>query len=792
MDGTRATSIFDIPKVVDTAEEEPKPKPKRKKSKLAKKKKPKVAKAGGVEVSQKTSVNGRKQLTLKHKGGLTQEITIYTGDQKPRGAKAKGQTANWNMKPAKFKKSRGLRDDRVYLQPPKREFFGNRYKSAMDKIKIDQKVKDAGQSKNKEIKDVRETASTQKKELERREAVKDDTISELKREKAGIVASHNVSQRNQSRATILGGDVGELNKLINRRGYASIRQLVIKGEITDDSTLLQLDLTQAQIDKLIKLRGTEQSEYVEGRKYVYVTPKGTFTEGAFISETASKIRLRKDGGGIVVVPKSSIQSGKEVSESRARSSDPFIVRGGGIPADLGSPRKRTESEERERPQHARRRDGKSRKRGAETPRSSFVKEAQFDLSESSEEELRSATKPEFDEARIKLVETLRNSGDENRTGKKKVRRKVVIQKEAEELTPTDRASPQAVVDVSDTSASESPISEGEEGEEFSGREEAPSSVGTSPESEIGSLVPTPEPEPEQLELILEESPAERRSVFVEEGESGGGSVKVQTEEEIYGSLPKLTSEQLQTEVDSIETGASKFTEAQLDYMIRTKPEDKDTNFLKSSFTTLRRRYPPDVETPREFFEGLKKPSRSRSRSVSQSPRPSQSPAVKKAGAAVTELVRSRSKEKKVLGLTPFEDPEAKAVREGKEFVESLGGGLAPKKSFRDEEGGGARKQRSPTPPTQYLTGTAIKEDTSETATLIVDNRADRARGEGRSKKRPVKEYSFESIELEIIATHGDSKKAANLLKKLAGAKANNLAFYTSDAELLKALGMRDA
>jgi hypothetical protein len=75
---------------------------------------------------------------------------------------------------------------------------------------------------------VRDRANREKRELERREKAKEDTISELKRERAGIVASHNVSQRNQSKATILGGDVGELNKLINRRGYNAIRGLVIE------------------------------------------------------------------------------------------------------------------------------------------------------------------------------------------------------------------------------------------------------------------------------------------------------------------------------------------------------------------------------------------------------------------------------------------------------------------------------------------------------------------------------------------------------------------------------------
>jgi len=235
MDGTRPKSIFDIDKPIQIVE--PPPPPKRKKSKLSKPKKPKVARAGGVEVSQKTNVKGQKQITLKHKGGLTQEITIYTGDQKPRGVKAKGQQVSWNMKPAKFKASRGLRDDRVFIQPPKREFFGNRYQSALDQLRIQQKISEAGASKNKEIADVRDTARREREAIQQRERSKDDTISELRKERAGLVASHNVSVRNQSKATILGGDVGELNKLIERRGYNAIRTLVFKGEITDASTI---------------------------------------------------------------------------------------------------------------------------------------------------------------------------------------------------------------------------------------------------------------------------------------------------------------------------------------------------------------------------------------------------------------------------------------------------------------------------------------------------------------------------------------------------------------------------
>ena len=343
MELTKSKSIFDIPKIQKNLNffnvnqiEEP-PKKKRRRIKKSKSKKKNVIK--GVEITESRNVKGQKEYSLSNRG-FTQIITINTGEQKPRGVKAKGQTVSWNMKPSKFKASRGLRDDRVYLQPPKREYFGNRYKSAMDKIMIDQKVKEAGASKNKEIADVRDRANRERVELERRERIKDDTISELRREKAGIVASHNISLRNQSRATILGGDVGELNKLIARRGYEAIRRLVMKGEITDISTILQLNLTQTQIDRLVRLLEEETSDYPVGYRLTYLTGRGIPMEGTVLSETEKYVRIRRDDGTEERVPKQNIQSGIKVAEARSGSADPSVRRGTSVPSssDFGSPR----------------------------------------------------------------------------------------------------------------------------------------------------------------------------------------------------------------------------------------------------------------------------------------------------------------------------------------------------------------------------------------------------------------------------------------------------------------------
>lgn len=395
MEGTKPKSIFDIPKPI--VEEPPPPKKRVVRRKRKKTKKPKVARAGGVEVSQKRNVKGQRQITLKHKGGLTQEITIYTGDQKPRGVKAKGQTASWNMKPAKFKASRGLRDDRVYLQPPKREYFGNRYQSAIQKIMIDQKIKEAGASKNKEIEDVRETARLQRRELERREAAKEQTITELERQRAGLVASHNVAVRNQSQATLLGGDVGELNKLIDRRGVGAIRQLISKGEITDASTIFQLNLSQTQINGLVKALDSQKAEYNIGDSVIYLTPAGVRREGRIRRETDKFLFVDIEGGGRARVPKAFVERPEVVAEARSRSRSQSVQRGEGVPEEAAfSPRSRTVSEEAERPEWlktARRNDlrptAKPRKTGDAPPRART--EPLFQAEPTFEEQVRART-----------------------------------------------------------------------------------------------------------------------------------------------------------------------------------------------------------------------------------------------------------------------------------------------------------------------------------------------------------------------------------------------------------------
>jgi len=489
MEGTKPKSIFDIPRPVVV--EEPPP-PKKRVVRRKRKKKPKVARAGGVEVSQKRNVKGQRQITLKHKGGLTQEITIYTGDQKPRGVKAKGQTASWNMKPAKFKASRGLRDDRVYLQPPKREYFGNRYQSAIQKIMIDQKIKEAGATKNKEIEDVRETARLQRRELERREAAKEQTITELEKQRAGLVASHNIAVRNQSQATLLGGDVGELNKLIQRRGVGSIKQLISKGEITDASTIFQLNLSQREIDGLVRALDSQRAEYNIGDKVVYLTPSGVRREGRIRKETDKFLFVDIDGGGRSRVPKTLVERPEVVAEARSRSRSESVRRGEGVPEEAAfSPRARTVSEEAERPEWlktARRNDlrpsPRPRKTGDAPPRTKT--EPLFEAEPTFEEQVRERT------PRSILEETVST-----------IRRELTRPLKRSDTSPAELVAALAEAEQTSPPAGTGTIEDILE-EQFSGREEG---LALSPDTGTETEAEVARPPPESLLEVVEEEPA---------------------------------------------------------------------------------------------------------------------------------------------------------------------------------------------------------------------------------------------------------------------------------------------
>lgn len=764
MEGTKPKSIFDIPKPIQPEEVKP-VKKKRKRSKTPKKKRPKVAKAGGVEISQKKNVKGQNQITLKHKGGLTQEITIYTGDQKPRGVKAKGQTASWNMKPSKFKASRGLRDDRVYLQPPKREYFGNRYKSAIEKIKIDQKIKEAGASKNKEIADVKETANRQKKELERRERAKEDTISELKREKAGIVASYNVSQRNQSRATILGGDVGELNKLINRRGYNAIRNLVLKGEIADASTILQLDLSSSQIDRLLKILEGEVAEYTQGTQVIYITPKGIVEDGKVLNETANFVNLERGRDGVrVKVPKSAIQSGEKVAEARSRSRSRSVRLGGGVPeAEAFSPRPEGSSAD-ERPAHRRDRVRRPRKTGDAPPREKsqprFVGEAdiaaQFAGLESSEDD-----SPQTKLAKTASVirETLTRPlpKSQNKTPREffeGLAKPPPVPAEAkaeleEALAFAEQTSPKPTETTIDEIFQQQPQPEGEEsdissgqtgsGEEFSGREDAPTASGTDLE-----LVLT-EPEEDAERRALE---AERRAQFLAGGGGGGGT---------FRKLEKVSTADLQSEVFKLEDGESRFSIAELDALIKAVPdEDVNKPFLVSSFSSFRSKVEALAEEARLRGSGTRS---------SRTPRPTGTP-IGEGRLGSPGLVAARRAQRERLKKEAEEISQPEPQPEPEQLGRAFSAGLAERGEV------------------EFMTAAETKQRTRDRSQIrFVDNRKEKSQGAGRGRKYPVKTLNNKII-AKAINESLKGKARTNLLRKLDEAVEGNGSLFTNNSELL--------
>jgi len=278
--------------------------PKKKKPRSAARK-PRVKKKKLVAqiLEKKTDLHGNTIVKVKNAEGIIQTVTLHKGANKPRGVKAKGQTPRWNMKPAKFKKQKGIRDMAEMVKEPKRQSFHDRYKSEMEEARIRNRIAQAGNVRDKELALVRGTAEREKTELRLRAETRAATITELERKNAGLTASHNVSVRKQSRATILGGDVGELNKLIARRGKSAIRQLIIKGEITDMSTLVQLDLEDRDLRDLQRTLEKETSSFTTGKTYFYRTGKGEMKSGKYVGETGGKVIMETPDGDRKGVPR---------------------------------------------------------------------------------------------------------------------------------------------------------------------------------------------------------------------------------------------------------------------------------------------------------------------------------------------------------------------------------------------------------------------------------------------------------------------------------------------------------
>ena len=227
------------------------------------------------------------------------------------------------MKPAKFKKQKGIRDMAEMVKEPKRQSFHDRYKSEMEEARIRNRIAQAGNVRDKELALVRGTAEREKTELRLRAETRAATITELERKNAGLTASHNVSVRKQSRATILGGDVGELNKLIARRGKGAIRQLIIKGEITDMSTLVQLDLEDRDLRDLQKTLEKETSSFTAGKTYFYRTGKGEMKSGKYVGETGGKVIMETPDGDRKGVPRGQMIDPDLVQQEEVRDAQKY-------------------------------------------------------------------------------------------------------------------------------------------------------------------------------------------------------------------------------------------------------------------------------------------------------------------------------------------------------------------------------------------------------------------------------------------------------------------------------------
>jgi len=810
MELTKPKSIFDIPKPLPTAEEVEAAKPKRRKkrSKTPKKKRPKTAKAGGVEVSQ-VQKGSKNQITLKQKGGLTQEITIFTGDAKNtkvgRGGRSSSNTPNWNMKPAKFKKSRGLRDDRVYLQPPKREYFGNRYKSALDKIKIDQKVKESGASKNKEIADVRDTARREREQLTQRTRALDDTVSELRREKAGIVASHNVSQRNQSRATILGGDVGELNKLIGRRGYDSIRRLVMKGEITDASTLLQLDLTGVQIDRLVALLEGERADYPRGSKLVYLTGTGVSEEGTVLEETDKFVKMRRArDGGNVRVPKSNIQTSQRVAEARGVSADPVVRSGVAIPtgSDFGTPRPAGSSAE-ERPAHRRDRPDKikaEKKQRQRRERKSFVAESEEQqFTESSSSSDNPFQKGVLSSVPVEVAEAVEKSAEARGRAKAD---ELISQLEARTLSKVRSPTPNldalrsepgkvaskiaALEEVSFKTApekSESDISSGASGEsEGELKLELRSSASGSPQSEGALEAPLPREEEE-----LEDWEIAAQQQFTA---SPASPVK---------KAKSLSVAQLQSEVDKIEEGESIYTVSELGSMIDlVSDKNPSKSFLQSSFKTFKGR-PPLGRAQTEEDKAIQRARAFGNPFVTTKTFRDLTPRQKQAEARRRERERSQEKVAAVLRKSGAVSSKTN------QFLERTGGGRAPSPepesepySYVEPRGTGRRVTPIKGDEVEYTQSdidaidTAYQSASSGDEALVLDKRVGRQRrgDDGKLYYQGVGGLTYTQIKRQINTVFEDNPRKQRVVTAvLEKAKREQKPFQSSNPELLESLGL---
>lgn len=172
---------------------------------------------------------------------------------------------------------RGIRDPRSAggrIIPPRnvrRIDHSQTYKSARDEALIQMRINESAgvRGAKKKIEEVRQSEAEKRKNLVLARKTAEETAKALKAKNAGLTHSYAVNVRNHSNATLLGSDPDELNKILKRGGgIALLKDMVRKGEITDLSTIAQLDLSVRNKNALIKLLN-EGGEFVEGNEYFY-------------------------------------------------------------------------------------------------------------------------------------------------------------------------------------------------------------------------------------------------------------------------------------------------------------------------------------------------------------------------------------------------------------------------------------------------------------------------------------------------------------------------------------------
>jgi hypothetical protein len=200
------------------------------------------------------------------------------------------QSDNWksldvDTTPAAELQLRGLRDRRTGggrligrgRLDPRRIDRSKEYKSARQEALIQMRinetagVRDAKSKADKEIKNIRISEAQKALNLKLQKETAEKTTEALKAKNAGLVHSYNVNVRNQTAATLLGSNPEELNRILKKGGgLALIKTMVRKGEITDASTIGQLNTSLKQKENLLRLLN-EGGDFVEGQEYFYRT-----------------------------------------------------------------------------------------------------------------------------------------------------------------------------------------------------------------------------------------------------------------------------------------------------------------------------------------------------------------------------------------------------------------------------------------------------------------------------------------------------------------------------------------